>query len=305
MAKAPPRRPASKPTAKEKVKKEKPSYAKIARPKVKEIKLPGPDEFHEPSTNFTDYTTLIYGAKGIGKTTGTSTFPDNLSISFEPKRRNVKHRRYAIEFKKAAEITGDDDDPWCELVEVCRLAIADPTIKSLTIDTVDIAYEICQEHICRKRGIENPSEKSDGGNAWNDLKATFTALFGTLIEEGMTVIFVSHAKERDQEFMENIEGMSIIGPSCSPACLKILKQICDFWFFYGYHEGKRTLTIRDPNRYVDVAVGIGFEEADGTPIEKIVLPDDPTQFFNAINEAFKPKTAAPKKKAVRKLPPRK
>lgn len=286
-----------------------PSYAGLRREKVKQIILPGPKDLNQPSQVFTDYTTLIYGAKGVGKTTATASFPDCLNVSWEPRRRNVAIRMYSLELKQSSEITDDDDDPWIEFVEVCRLAAEDPTVKTLAIDTVDICYSACQEHICRIHGVTNPGDKKDFGKTWNDLKFTFTALFRTLSESGLSLIFISHSKEREQELMEGVDSVTLIGPSCASSCLTIMKQLCDFWFFYGYHEGKRCLTIRDSNRNVDVAAGYGFFDASGEPIDKIYIPNDPMKFYDTVNSAFISKTPVTKggtvKRPVRKLPPRK
>jgi hypothetical protein len=277
----------------------KPVYARIEKPKVKQIRLPGPDDFNLPSNDFSNYTSLIYGGKGAGKTSATASFPKSLNIQFEPRRKNVKLRMYSMTIKRAREIKGDEDDPWLEFIEVNRQAIADPTIQTIAWDSVDLAYECCQEHVCRLNGIENPAMKKDYGATWNDIKFTFMDTIKQITDSNKSLVFISHAKSRESEVsdLSNANDVeTLVGPSCASACLKILKQVCDFWFYYAKVGEKRVLYVRDfrEPRLVDVSCGCGFMK-DGEPIEKIVMPSDPLEFYPTLDKAFRGIVSGPKK----------
>lgn len=227
---------------------------------------------------------------------------------YEPRRRNVELRMYPMEhlparlIKERKEEDHSYMDAWETLVEVVFLAIKDPSVQTLTIDSVDLCYESCQEHICYTHGIKNPSDKKDYGATWNEIKFAFTALFNAFTASNKTLLFISHAKEREQELQEMTDGLSMVGPSCSSSCAKIMKQMCDFWFYYGYHEGKRSLIIRDPDRSVEVACGIGFMSSTGEQLQRITIPTDPSKFYSTINKAFTNKvTGAPVKKVMKKV----
>lgn len=286
----------------------------IATPKVRQIILPKREEINQPPTDFLAYTTLLYGGKGKGKTTASSTFPDCLNIAFEPRRRNIALRMYAInggvtatDIIKNRKEDSNYLDPWTEFCCVIEMALADPTIRTIAIDTVDILYECCQEFVCAEKGLANPSDKSDGGNTWNQLKYLFIAALRAIIDrDDKALLLISHAKERDQEFMDGVDSMSLVGPSCSNACLKILKQVCDFWFFYGVDDSKRCLTLRDYERNVDVSCGHGFLDANGEEITKLYIPNRVDAFYNTLNEAYQGTQPKPvKKRLAKKLPPRK
>jgi hypothetical protein len=64
----------------------------MAAPKTRNIVLAKKLDLSIPPMNFLQYTTLLYGAKGAGKTTGASTFPDNYTFMYEPRRRNIALR---------------------------------------------------------------------------------------------------------------------------------------------------------------------------------------------------------------------
>lgn len=246
-----------------------------------------------------------------------------MNFAYEPRRQNVSLRKLDFELITAEQIherkeAFDKDeeafykkynnrsyDPWIDVKEFGFLCTQDDTVNGIAVDSVDMAYEMCQESICFNLGVSSPGERSDGGAGWNALKMEFLSFFRTLGDNGLSLLFISHAKARDQEFMDGISKVSIVGPSCSPACLKIMKQMCDFWFYYGYTDGKRTITLRDPTMEVDVATGYGFLDEEGEPINSIEIPEDPTKFYSTLNAAFQGTTT--KKKAVpkRKLPTRK
>jgi hypothetical protein len=243
------------------------------------------------------------GAKGIGKTTASSTFPGNLNFMWEPRRKNVKLRMIGsdegIIVKQASRIMDGEEDPWELFKEYIAEAVQDETVNTITFDTVDLAYQACFESVCARLGVEHPKEiTNDFGNSWNIIKNEFTALIDTIRASGKVgLLFISHVKERDQEFAEGVGKLSIIGPSCPPACLQILKASCEFWFYMGWSEGHRHLYVRDPDRIIDVASGYGFMNPDGTPINDFDLPDDPSKFYDAVQAKFKSTSSNPRKVA--------
>jgi hypothetical protein len=246
------------------------------------------------------------GAKGIGKTTASSTFPGNLNFMWEPRRKNVKLRMIGadqgIMVSPAAKIMDSGVDPWELFKEYIAEAVNDPTVYTITFDTVDLAYQACFESVCARLGVEHPSEiKNDFGNSWNVIKNEFTALIDTIRASGKVgLLFISHVKERDQEFAEGVGKLSIIGPSCPPACIQILKASCEFWFYMGWQEGHRHLYVRDPDRIIDVACGYGFLDSEGNPINDFRLPDDQKAFYSAVQDKFQGKTSTMRKKVMKR-----
>lgn len=278
---------------------------------TRKVIIPKPDELNVPPSNLSGYTILLMGAKGVGKTTASSSFPGNLNLQLEPRRRNVSLRMVGAEegliYVPAAKIiSGEAEDPWPLFIEYNAAAVADPSVSTITWDSVDIAYQMCFEHVCSTLSVNHPSEiKDDYGNTWNLIKNEFLALIDTIrSSESAGLLFTSHVKEREQEYSEGTSAVSLIGPSCTPACLKILKESCDFWFYYGKDEGKRTLWVRDPDGLLDVSCGFGFLDAQGNEIEKFPIPKGEKAFYPTVQSYFRPKDKpsqpARKKKGVKK-----
>ncbi len=126
---------------------------------TRKILIPKPDDLNVPPTDFREYTTLIMGAKGVGKTTAASTFPGNLSFMWEPRRKNVSLRmigaKEGILFRPAQEIMDGAEDPWQLFKEYHAAAHDDDTVRTVTWDSVDIAYAACQESICAGKGVRS------------------------------------------------------------------------------------------------------------------------------------------------------
>ena len=81
-------------------------------PTKTESRLPGPDELNLPPENFLDYCSVIYGLKGIGKTSLIASIsPNSVVFMFEPRRRNLKIRMVQLDMKSVPQIEAGEVDP--------------------------------------------------------------------------------------------------------------------------------------------------------------------------------------------------
>ena len=266
---------------------------KLLNPTTRKIVIPGPDDLNIPSNDLGDYAILLMGAKGVGKTTATASWPDNLNFQWEPWRANVSLRMIGADdgiiVRTAQQIMDGAEDPWLLFIDYTAAAMEDDTIKSFAWDSVDLAYQACFESICARKGVTHPTQvEKDYGNTWNDIKNEFTALISTIRAGGKGIVFISHVKEREQEYTEGTTALEMIGPSCTPACLKIMKDVCSFWLYYGWKDGQRTVWCRDPDRFIDVSCGTGFINKKGELLNSFHIPaNKPKLFYPTLNHAFK------------------
>lgn len=304
-----------------KMAKKKTRRRKTATPKpppqttARRLHIPGPTEKTVVSENLHDYAILFMGDKGWGKSTTASGFDGNLSFMWEPRRKNLSLREIGAKdgliFKTAQEIMDDPNcDPWPLFKDYVYTAIDDSTVETITYDSVDIAYQACFESICARLGVTHPKQiKDDYGNSWNVIKNEFSQLIDRIRGSDSTgVVFLTHTKERERE----VEGevLEILSPSCSPACMQILKACCSFWFYGGWDDGKRYVQVRDPERLVEVAAGCGFVDSDGVDIERIYIPKlnnseiqkHPDQIYKILCNNFKGQSTprVTKKKGTKK-----
>lgn len=130
---------------------------------------------------------VIYGPEGIGKSTFAAQFPEPLFIDTEGSTKNMDVARM------------DKPSSWAMLKNQIAYVKANPNVcKTLIIDTIDWAEQLCINDICAthdKEGIEDFGygngyvyEKEEFGRFLNSLEE--------LIEKGINVVLTAHAQMR-------------------------------------------------------------------------------------------------------------
>lgn len=100
---------------------------------------------HKVSRDLSGYITYIYGPPKIGKTSLAVSFPNPLLLAFE--------RGY----NTLDGIMVQDITTWSEMRQVFR-ELKKPEVKNVfktvIVDTVDLASDMCQKYICNQKGID-------------------------------------------------------------------------------------------------------------------------------------------------------
>ena len=202
-----------------------------------------PTEKNQPPKNLTDYCICLFGEKGVGKTSKVSEFPDSLIMMLEPKRRNLKIRQVNIQPMGIKELNIENPTltPWQLCQSYVKAILEDDSVKTVGIDTVDRLYEACLLHHCYQKGVTHPGEMNDYGATWHAIKDDFETTLNKLLYADKGLVFISHSHLRE---IEGKDGLTQWIPTCSPACWKYIKAVCDFAVFYGYAGNERAMTIR-------------------------------------------------------------
>jgi len=274
---------------------------------------PGADEVNVPPTTFDGYIRCFFGKKGIGKSTLVSTFPNALTLMFEPRRRNLAIRQLNLQKRIAKEILQGEEDVWNKIKLTTQRWIDDESIDCINFDSVDIAYECCYHSVCAANGVAKPNDAGKASvDVWNEIRDEWACYFDALAASRLGVNFVSHVKSRDTEQLDGGK-IEVNAPSCTPACLQYIKQACDFVFYYGDYNSKRAMQLRDPTGMAWVAVGAqnAFMQPNGKPINILEMPDltsKTTGYQHLVkafnNECWDIDTEEEDKKVVKKGPPR-
>lgn len=212
----------------------KPSKKKAAsRKKSSSVSLP--KKRNQPPTKLTDFTCCILGEKGIGKSSLCAQFPDALTFMWEFGRVNLP----------IYQVPTQEEDPldWERFKDYVDLVIEERR-KSVVIDTADRCYEGCFDYCCNERGVTQPSDLGkEGFSLWKTIQKEFETVLTSLNHAGISVAFTTHSRTRTIQTRTGGEFDKEV-PTCSPACEKFLKTVCDFVFFYDYHGSERALTVR-------------------------------------------------------------
>lgn len=196
---------------------------------------------HKVSRDLSGYITFIYGAPKVGKTTLATQMPGALLLAFE--------RGY----NAIPGIMVQDVNTWGEMKQVYR-ELKKPEVKevykTIVVDTVDIAADLCQKYICQQLGIENMGDGGWANNSWPKYKKEFEDVFRGLTMLGYAVVFISHVTtgtDKDQTGKE----IGYTRPTTQKSALQIIENMSDIYAYARLYldangEEKRTLLLRSP-----------------------------------------------------------
>lgn len=109
-----------------------------------------PTQKTPPKPDLADLTVLVYGATKIGKSTWCSHADRAVFLSTEPGLNSLEVFQVPIR-------------SWDELLAACgEIAEGNHEFRTVILDTVDNAYRMCAEHVCRKFKIEHESDLGYG-----------------------------------------------------------------------------------------------------------------------------------------------
>lgn len=172
---------------------------------------------------------VIYGPEGIGKSTFASHFPEPVFIDTEGSTKDMDVARYP----KATS--------WQMLLEQIAYTKNNPSVcKTLVIDTIDWAEQMCIEAVCakhRKSGIE----EFGYGNGYVYVKEEFGRFLNQLsevIEAGVNVVLTAHAQIRKFEQPDEMGAYDRyelkLGKKTASQTSPLVKEWADMLLFSNY-----------------------------------------------------------------------
>lgn len=234
---------------------------------------------------------LLAGAPKIGKTEFCTMAPDALVLAFE----------IGTNARPGAMI--QKIDTWSTFKLVLR-QLEKPEAKAkfstICIDTVAIAYDLCEQFICAQNGVQKIGDIPYGGG-YAALSKEFDGALRKITMMGYGLIMTCHLKESSDENGE------IIGykPDLNNRCLKIVNGLVDIigvitqtWDEHGesqrWIQTRSTPTIVAGSRYKYLAPRIPFGyneflEALGQAIDKeqengaVVIDTAPIETFEKLD----------------------
>ena len=188
-----------------------------------------PTSLSVPMAELGDYSWLLFGVKKIGKTNLSAEFPAAFHMMTEPGG-------------KAMAIHQRPVSNWRDFRTYVKLLQTDKKFKTQVVDTADLLYDYCTDYVCRKMGIEHPSDEAYG-KGWKAVRSEFTREISKLMNNGKGTIFISHSKEME---IKQRKGGSYhsIQPTLGGQARDILEGIVDIFAYFDYDGNQRVLTVR-------------------------------------------------------------
>lgn len=203
---------------------------------------------------------LIYSQPKVGKTSFAAQFPKNLLLAFEKG------------YNAIPGLSVQDIDSWKTfklVLKQLRDERAKELYDSITIDTVGIAWDLCEKYICSREDVTKL-----GDIPWGAGYAMCTKEFEESLREitllGYGIVIISHSEEKP---IKQGSEETVIRPAIQKRAYEVVNRIVDIIGYIGVDfdekgEGVRTLyTRRTPDiiagsrfRYLPSKIPFGYDE---------------------------------------------
>ena len=165
---------------------------------------------------------LLYGDPGIGKTTLANTAPNPVLLDFDRGSHRSSLRKKVLQF-----------DNWQDYISSKhQLAEIYADCDTVIVDTAGTLLDYMQTYIVE----QDPKLANNSIKIWGALKKTFAEFFNPLRQLGKNIIFVAHAKEKEEG------DFRIKRPLIPGSSYDLLMQACDLVGYYTTQGNKRILT---------------------------------------------------------------
>ncbi len=233
-----------------------------------------------PKQALAGLTVLVYGPSKIGKSTWCSQADGALFLATEPGLN-------------ALEVYQAPVNSWEELLAACgEIAEGKHGFKTVVLDTVDNAYRMCADYICKKFKIEHESDLGYG-KGYALINNEFHRVLTKLAFLPYGLFLVSHSQEKEIETRTGKHTRIV--PTLPDKARKIVLGMVDLILFCDLEvtpgpDGKPTV-----RRVMRTKPSPNYEAGDRTGRLPEVIDLD----FSVFLEAFNKPTAAPKAGASR------
>lgn len=141
---------------------------------------------HEVSRDLCGYTVLLYGQPKTGKTTTAAQFPQALLCAFE------------TGYLAIPGVMAQPVNKWSEFKQILRQLDSDQArqqFKNIIVDTVDIAYDLCEKYICNQNGVSTVGDLAYG-KGYALAKKEFDEALRKIPQMGYGLVMISHAQDK-------------------------------------------------------------------------------------------------------------
>ena len=167
---------------------------------------------------------VIYGPEGVGKTTFASKFPDTLFIDSEGGSSFLDVRRT------------DSPKSWTELIGYVTEASVDPPCRTLVIDTIDWAEQLCLAHVCKKKNVKGIEDLpyGKGFTYANEEIKKLLDLLTDCTRNGVNVVICAHAQIKRFAAPDEMGEYDRWELKLQKKDAQLVKEWCDLLLFANY-----------------------------------------------------------------------
>lgn len=206
--------------------------------------MPLPKKKTEKSLDPLLFNYLWYGKPKSGKSTTASELADAaetgseaLFFATEPGHKLLEIFKWEKEDPRNPNKTVGPEN-WNDFLSCCKeLYEEDHNYRLLVVDTADILWEWCTDHVCMLNDISHPSELGFG-KGYQAIAAEFKRACNKLGQRGIGFVFVSHEKE--YEITVGPRKETAVTTTLATGARKFIEGFVDFiWYFSSSLDGER------------------------------------------------------------------
>lgn len=176
---------------------------------------------HQVSRDLRGYSIFFYGLPKTGKTTIASQFPGALLLAFEKG------------YNALPGVMAKPLNTWGEFKKVLS-ELRDPEVKkvfqTVIIDTVDVAYQLCEQYVCSRESTATQTYEAIGdipyGKGYKLAQAEFDAAIRKILQLDYGVVMISHSIDKIIK-TENGDEITKIIPTVDARAKLVCERTCD------------------------------------------------------------------------------
>lgn len=227
---------------------------------------------------------LFYGERKSGKTTNACKFPKHIILAFE-KGYGLIPNAMGLPINNWREALEAKRDLIKEANAVANGEKSETTFKTIVVDTIDLAYDMCERYILDKEGVEylDETEKMRGYRA---VSREYDKFFQDIVRAGYTLVCISHATSK--QIKENGEKYDKTIPTVPDRGFLVVSRLVDVCAYASYEtdeNGNTTsmLTLRG-SKYLEAGSRNKYMSAK-IPFTYEALRDDMAQAIDKLEKA--------------------
>ena len=170
-----------------------------------------------------------------------------------------------------------DITTWADFKAICR-QLKKPEAKeiyeTIVIDTIAIAYALCEKYILAREGVQAIGDIGYG-KGWGMLKDEFETTFRELTQLGYAIVFIAHSKSKSTEYTdEEGNALSALAPDLPNAAYQIVNRMVDVIGYIGveydiksgqsyrylYTRGTPTIFAGSRYKYLAPKIELGYQQ---------------------------------------------
>ncbi|MHB1001443.1 MAG: ATP-binding protein [Armatimonadota bacterium] len=224
-----------------------------------------------PKPDLADLTVLVYGATKIGKSNLCSHAEGALFLSTEPGLNALEVFQVPVKC-------------WDDLLTACgEIAEGKHPFKTVIIDTIDNAFQMCSDYVCRKHRVEHAADLSYG-KGYSLITSEFQRVLNKLAFMPYGLFLISHTQETQVETRTG--KYTKIVPTLPEKARKIVLGLVDMILYCDIETSVGPDSKMAVRRVIRTKPSIYYEAGDRTGRLPEVIDLDYSKFIEAFNSGI-------------------